>query len=97
MRSRTVKQCYLRALSDCRLTDTHNVERVTIVKPREVKLEMTSRHVRAAMLDPERIQGGNWKMQGFRRSGLVHDEAECQMSIAEFMAEQGLQRDSYNG
>jgi hypothetical protein len=24
-------------------------------------------------------------MQGFRRSGHVHDEGECQMSIAEFM------------
>ena len=40
-----------------------------------------------------RIQGGNWKMQGLRRSGSVHDEAECQMSIAEFIAEQGLPRD----
>jgi len=36
--------------------------------------------------DPLRICGGNWKMQGFRRSGHVYDEAECQMSIAEFMA-----------
>jgi hypothetical protein len=36
--------------------------------------------------DPTRIQGGNWQMQGFRRSGHVHDEAECEMSIAEFMA-----------
>jgi hypothetical protein len=35
-----------------------------------------------------RIQGGNWKMQGFRRSGHAYDEAESQMSIAEFMAEQ---------
>jgi hypothetical protein len=25
-------------------------------------------------------------MQGFRRSGYVHDEAECEMSISEFMA-----------
>jgi hypothetical protein len=37
--------------------------------------------------DPARIQGGNWQMQGFRRSGYVHDEAECEMSIAEFMAD----------
>ena len=37
--------------------------------------------------DLARIQGGNWKMQGFRRSGHVHDESECQMSIAEFMAD----------
>ncbi len=26
-------------------------------------------------------------MQGFRRSGHVHDEAECEMSITEFMAD----------
>ncbi len=26
-------------------------------------------------------------MQGFRRSGHVYDEAECEMSIAEFMAD----------
>ena len=25
-------------------------------------------------------------MQGFRRSGHVYDDAECQISIAEFMA-----------
>jgi hypothetical protein len=37
--------------------------------------------------DPARIQGGNWKMQGFRRSGHVHDAAECEMSIAEFLVE----------
>jgi hypothetical protein len=41
-----------------------------------------------------RIQGGNWKMQGFRRSGFAHDEGECQMSIAEFMADQEGPRDS---
>ena len=37
--------------------------------------------------DPARIRGGNWKMEGFRRSGPVYDESECQMSIAEFMAD----------
>ena len=37
--------------------------------------------------DPSRIQGGNWKMQGFRRSGPVYDVAEGDMSIAEFMAD----------
>ena len=37
--------------------------------------------------DPARIQGGNWQMQGFRRSGHIHDEAECEMSIAEFMVD----------
>ena len=26
-------------------------------------------------------------MQGFRRSGHAYDESECQMSIAEFMAD----------
>jgi hypothetical protein len=41
----------------------------------------------AAAHDPSRIQGGNWSMQGFRRSGHVHDEAECLMSIAEFMGD----------
>ena len=35
--------------------------------------------------EPTRIQGGNWNMQGFRHSGLVDDEDECQMAIAEFM------------
>ena len=33
-------------------------------------------------------------MQGLRRSGHVHDEAERQTSIAELMAEPGLQQDS---
>ena len=36
---------------------------------------------------PTRIQGGNWQMQGLRRSGFAHDEGECQMSIAKFVAE----------
>jgi hypothetical protein len=36
--------------------------------------------------DPGRIRGGNWKMQGFRRSGHRYDESESQMSIDEFMA-----------
>jgi hypothetical protein len=49
---------------------------------------------KAAVQDLARIQGGNWSMQGFRRSGHMHDEDECQMSIAEFMAEQGPSRDS---
>lgn len=51
---------------------------------------------RAAVEDSARIQGGNWSVQGFRRSGHVHDEDECQMSIAEFMAEQALPRDAYD-
>ena len=33
-------------------------------------------------------------MQGFRRSNHGHDEVECQISIAEFMIEQGMPRDS---
>jgi hypothetical protein len=73
------------------------VGRVTIVKLREINQDMASSHIRARAHDPARIQGGNWKMQGLRRSGHVHDEVECQMSIAEFMAEQGLQRDSEDG
>ena len=50
--------------------------------------DSTNRHnVRApdANHDQARIQGGNWKMQGFRRSTRAYDEAECQMSISEFM------------
>jgi len=43
------------------------------------------RTVRALANEAARIQGGNWQMQGFRRSGHVHDEAECKMSIFEFM------------
>jgi hypothetical protein len=73
------------------------MEWVNIVKLREINQDMASRHARAVVLDPERIQGGNWKMQGFRRSGHGHDESECQMSIAEFMAEQGLHQDDYDG
>jgi hypothetical protein len=72
------------------------VERVTIVKPREINLNMASLPARAVVHDPARIQGGNWKMQGFRRSGPVHDEAECQMSIAEFMVGQELPQDGYD-
>jgi hypothetical protein len=49
-------------------------------------------HALQVMSVPARIQGGNWTMQGLRRSGHVHDEGECQMSIAEFMAEHGLPR-----
>jgi hypothetical protein len=70
------------------------VERVTIMKLTEINQDMASRHARAVVHDPARIQGGNWNMQGFRRSGHVHDEGECQMSIAEFMTDQGLPRDS---
>jgi hypothetical protein len=60
---------------------------------REINQDMALRHARRnrhalhAVHDPARIQGGNWTMQGFRRSGHVYDEAECQMSIAEFMAD----------
>jgi hypothetical protein len=43
-------------------------------------------HAPAVAHDPTRIQGGNWQTQGFRRSGY-HDEAECEMSITEFMAD----------
>jgi hypothetical protein len=73
------------------------VQRVTNVKLREINQDVAPRHARTMAHDPARIQGGNWEMQGLRRSGHVHDEAECQMSIAEFMAEQGLQQDSEDG
>jgi len=43
-------------------------------------------HALDVVHDPARIQGGDWKMQGFRRSGTVYDVAEGEMSIAEFMA-----------
>jgi hypothetical protein len=35
-------------------------------------------------------------MQGFRRSGHVHDEAECQMLIGEVLAEQELRQETYD-
>jgi hypothetical protein len=72
------------------------VERVTIVKhalPRGSNREMAFRRARRnlhaldAVDDPARIRGGNWTMQGFRRSGHVYDESETQMSIDEFMAD----------
>ena len=59
---------------------------------REINQDMALRHARrnlhalGAVHDPARIQGGNWTMQGFRRSGPVYDAAEGEMSIAEFMA-----------
>jgi hypothetical protein len=65
----------------------------------EVSKVMPSYHARCtpgartAERDSARIQGGNWSMQTFRRSGHVHDEDECQMSIDEFMAERGPPRD----
>ena len=54
---------------------------------REINQEMTRLAVREVH-EHSRIQGGNWKMHGFRRSGHGYDNAECQMSIAEFMGEQ---------
>ena len=73
----------------------HYVERVTIVKHalvRGINREMAFRSARYlnaldGVVDRARIRGGNWTMQGFRRSGTVYDESECQMSIAEFMAD----------
>jgi hypothetical protein len=59
---------------------------------REINQDIALRHARRnlhaldAVHDPARIQGGNWTMQGFRRSGHVYDVAEGEMSIAEFMA-----------
>jgi hypothetical protein len=69
---------------------------VTIVRhalPRQSNREMAFRRARRDLRavdlvgDPARIRGGNWTMQGLRRSGLVYDDAECQMSIDEFMAD----------
>ena len=56
---------------------------------RDVASRSTLRTVDAPALahDPARIKGGNWQMQEFRRSGPIHDEAECAMSITEFMAD----------
>ena len=91
-----------RAVRDCRFVTSygHDFGRVTIMKHtllREINQDMALRPARSparrnvhaldAVHDPARIQGGNWKMQGFRRSGHVYDESECQMSIAEFMAD----------
>ncbi len=87
--------CAHGVIVDCNILWTH-VERVTIVKhalPRGINREMAFRQARRDVNaldvadDPARIRGGNWKMQGFRRSGHAHDESECQMSIAEFMAD----------
>jgi hypothetical protein len=87
--------CAQYAIVDLQFLWVH-VERVTIVKHallREINREMAFRQARPTLLpldvadDPARIRGGNWKMQGFRPSGHVHDESECQMSIAEFMAD----------
>ena len=72
------------------------MERATIAKHallrannREMAFRSARRilHALDVVDDPARIRGGNWKMQGFRRSGHVYDESECQMSIAEFMAD----------
>ena len=86
---------YTRLNVECNILWTH-VERVTIVKRalvtginREMALRQARRNLHAldGVDDPARIRGGNWTMQGFRRSGPVCDESECQMSIAEFMAD----------
>lgn len=67
---------------------------MTRALPMEIARVMPLHHARAkpglqtATQESARIRGGNWSMQGFRRTGLVHDEDECQMSIAEFMSAQ---------
>jgi hypothetical protein len=75
---------------------TDDFGRMTIMKHtllREINRDMASRsalrtvHTLALAHDPARIKGGNWQMQEFRRSGHIHDEAECEMSITEFMAD----------
>jgi hypothetical protein len=52
--------------------------------------------VPVAAKDSARIRGGNWSMQGFRRSGHAYDEKECQLSIAESMAGQAPPKDGWN-
>ena len=87
-----------RAVRDCRFVTSygHDFGRVPIVKHtllREINQDLVLRHAPRdlhalnAVHDPARIQGGNWKMQGFRPSGPVYDVAEGEMSIAEFMAD----------
>jgi hypothetical protein len=44
--------------------------------------------LRGVVRHSARIQGGNWNRQEFRPTGHVYDEAECQISIAEFMTGQ---------
>jgi len=73
------------------------VVRMTIMKLREINQDIASRHARDVVHGPARIQGGNWNMPGFRSAGHVHDDAECQISIAEFMSEHGLLKDSDEG
>ena len=58
-----------------------------INKDMALRAEHRNLHVLDVVHDPARLQGGNWTMQGFRRSGPVYDVAEGEMSIAEFMAE----------
>jgi hypothetical protein len=63
--------------------------------PMEIIKVMPSYHARqgssrsrGAAQESARIQGGNWSMHGLRRSSDLHDEDECQMSVAEFMSGQ---------
>ena len=63
--------------------------------PMQIIKVMPSYHARqgspsshGAARESARIQGGNWSMLGLRRSSHVHDEDECQLSIAEFMSRQ---------
>ena len=66
---------------------------------REINQEMALHHPRRnphaldAVHGPGRIQGGNWALQGCRRSGHVYNEGECPMSIAEFLADSQERRD----
>jgi hypothetical protein len=51
----------------------------------QINKDVASR--RNAIHGPARIQGGKWAMPGRRRSEQFCDADECQMSIAEFMAD----------
>lgn len=60
------------------------------MKLRDISRNTASTRGRAEVVDPTRIQGGNWKTPGFGSARHVHDDDECQLSIAEFMSEHGL-------
>ena len=78
----------------CRVITMKHALPMDIIKVMPSYHARGKREPRAAVQESARIQGGNWKMQGSRRSGNVHDEGECQLSIAEYMAEHGQFRDS---
>ena len=65
----------------------------------EIPKVMASQHatgrsgLRAPVQGLTRIQGGNWKLPGIQSAGTVYDDGECQLSIAEFVADHGFLND----